>query len=248
MKSSRAPAAPSSHSREMDDAWRMSRTPRFIFAISTNRTPSRLAAPTRTLRHRSSPRTGQWIGFWSSDDALKKIRLAGGTPVTLTKAGNPLGVSWGADDTIVYALPDGIWSVSGNGGAPEHLVKTMPRRAHPWPADAAGTPAVLFASTNVEGAQGWDEGQHRRAGARHRASDGAAHRRCRSSLRVNRTPCVCLEQHAVRDTVGCERTGGAWGADTGCGRRPARSRGRHWHRPVRDLRHRCACPHHRRRG
>ena len=70
---------------------------------------------------------GEWIGFWSSGEALKKIRLAGGTPVTLTKAGNPLGVSWGADDTIVYALPDGIWSVSGNGGAPEHLVKTMPR-------------------------------------------------------------------------------------------------------------------------
>src|SRR4029079_12377324 len=34
---------------------------------------------------------GEWVGFWSSDSALKKIRRTGGTPVELIKAGNPLG-------------------------------------------------------------------------------------------------------------------------------------------------------------
>ena len=101
---------------------------------------------------------GEWVGFWSSDDALKKIRLAGGTPVTLTKAGNPLGVSWGADDRIVYALSDGIWSVSGNGGVPEHLVKTTPGERIHAPQMLPGGQAVLFASTTAAGPQGWDEG------------------------------------------------------------------------------------------
>ena len=78
--------------------------------------------------------------------------------MTLTKAGNPLGVSWGADDRIVYALSDGIWSVSGNGGAPEHLVKTAPGERIHGPQMLPGGQAVLFASTTASGPQGWDEG------------------------------------------------------------------------------------------
>jgi hypothetical protein len=106
----------------------MSRMPGFYLRNLDEPDAKPIPGTTRTLRHPSFP--GRSLGrFWSSDDALKKIRLAGGTPVTLTKAGNPLGVSWGVDDRIVYALSDGIWSVSGNGGAPEHLVKTTPESA-----------------------------------------------------------------------------------------------------------------------
>ena len=32
---------------------------------------------------------GEWVGFWSATGELKKIPIAGGTPVALTKAGNP---------------------------------------------------------------------------------------------------------------------------------------------------------------
>jgi eukaryotic-like serine/threonine-protein kinase len=102
---------------------------------------------------------GAWVGFWSSDDGLKKVRLAGGTPVTLAKAGNPLGVSWGADDRIVYALTDGIWSVSSNGGTPEHFVKTTAGERIHSPQMLPGGQAVLFASTTAAGPQGWDEGR-----------------------------------------------------------------------------------------
>jgi eukaryotic-like serine/threonine-protein kinase len=102
---------------------------------------------------------GEWVGFWSSDDGLKKIRLTGGTPVTLSKAGNPMGVSWGVDDRIVYALSDGIWSVSGNGSVPEHLVKTMPGERIHAPQMLPGGRALLFTSTTASGPQGWDQGR-----------------------------------------------------------------------------------------
>ena len=69
---------------------------------------------------------GQWIGYWSQPDLrLKKIRIDGGTPVTLCEAeGNPGGVDWNTDGTIVFAqLGVGIMSVSAIGGTPELLVK-----------------------------------------------------------------------------------------------------------------------------
>jgi len=102
---------------------------------------------------------GEWVGFWSSDQSLKKIRLTGGTPVELVKAGNPLGVSWGLDDRIVYALNDGIWRVSANGGVAEHLVKTAKGERIHSPQMLPGGNAVLFAATTGAAADGWDKGQ-----------------------------------------------------------------------------------------
>ena len=63
---------------------------------------------------------GEWVGFWS-DGQLKRISIAGGTPVTLCEADNPFGASWGADDVIVYGQPGGVMRVSANGGVPERF-------------------------------------------------------------------------------------------------------------------------------
>jgi eukaryotic-like serine/threonine-protein kinase len=102
---------------------------------------------------------GEWIGYWSTDGALKKIRVAGGTPVELTKAGNPLGVSRGRDDRIVYALNDGIWRVSANGGAAEHLVKTAAGERVHAPEMLPRGNALLFTATTEVGPEGWDQGR-----------------------------------------------------------------------------------------
>ena len=102
---------------------------------------------------------GEWVGFWASEGALKKIRLAGGTPVELTKAGNPFGVSWGLDDRIVYALANGIWRVSANGGVAEHLVKTAAGERIHSPQMLPGGAAVLFTATTDVDAEGWDKGK-----------------------------------------------------------------------------------------
>ena len=66
---------------------------------------------------------GQWIGFWAGGQ-LRKVPVNGGAPVTLCAAENPLGASWGSDDTIAFGQGGaGIWRVSANGGNPEHVVK-----------------------------------------------------------------------------------------------------------------------------
>ena len=52
---------------------------------------------------------GQWIGYFA-DDALKKIGIAGGTPVTIAASQSPdvssgqasFGASWSADNTILF--------------------------------------------------------------------------------------------------------------------------------------------------
>ena len=62
----------------------------------------------------------QWIAFWS--DGLKKAPVGGGTPVSLSAASNPLGVSW-VGDAIYFAEARGILRVSANGGEPEVVVE-----------------------------------------------------------------------------------------------------------------------------
>ena len=66
---------------------------------------------------------GKWIGYLSvSDFKLKKISVNGGAPVALCDA-IPYGVTWGADDTIVYGQQTGgVMRVSANGGTPEALL------------------------------------------------------------------------------------------------------------------------------
>jgi serine/threonine-protein kinase len=66
---------------------------------------------------------GEWLGFWSAN-ALKKVALSGGAPVTLCAAGNLWGAVWSADDTILVGQgAAGIWQVPAGGGAPVTLIK-----------------------------------------------------------------------------------------------------------------------------
>ncbi|MCE5248566.1 MAG: protein kinase, partial [Candidatus Polarisedimenticolia bacterium] len=79
---------------------------------------------------------GQWIAFGQGGQ-MKKVRLDGGMPTLLAEARVLIGVTWGADGTIVFA-PDageGLWRVSENGGVPRRL--TTPYvgigGTHRWP-------------------------------------------------------------------------------------------------------------------
>ena len=67
----------------------------------------------------------EWVGYWSFPDQLMKIPVGGGVAVSLTDTALGIGLrraSWGADDTIVYAQPEGIMRVSANGGTPDLLI------------------------------------------------------------------------------------------------------------------------------
>jgi len=102
---------------------------------------------------------GQWVGFYAGGQ-LKKASISGGAPVTLCEASNPLGASWGPDDTIVFGQgADGIWKVSASGGTPEVLItvdSTKGEIAH-GPQFLPGGKAMLF-TIRTPGIS-WDQAQ-----------------------------------------------------------------------------------------
>jgi serine/threonine protein kinase/Tol biopolymer transport system component len=100
---------------------------------------------------------GQWIGFWSLGE-LKKIHIGGGPPVTLCAATSPFGVTWTADNNIVYGQRDGIWRISGNGGGmPERIVEAEKDEQVDSPQVLPGGEWVLFTSTTFSGPTRWDQ-------------------------------------------------------------------------------------------
>ena len=72
---------------------------------------------------------GQSVGFFrlgQGGQELVRLAVTGGAPVKLADVDAPFGATWETDDTILYGQADGIWQVSENGGAPEHLIATEP--------------------------------------------------------------------------------------------------------------------------
>jgi eukaryotic-like serine/threonine-protein kinase len=66
---------------------------------------------------------GRSVGYWDSgDEGLKRIDVDGGTPIVMARATLVRGASWGGDGNILYATPDGIWSVRAAGGEPTLLI------------------------------------------------------------------------------------------------------------------------------
>jgi len=105
---------------------------------------------------------GQWIAFFA-EGKLKKIRVQGGTPVTLCDVpGFPRGASWGDDGNIVVAFNDGatgLVRVPSGGGAPTRLTELSKEKgetAHGWPQVLPESQAVLF---TAYGAESFDDGE-----------------------------------------------------------------------------------------
>ncbi len=119
-----------------------------VYIRALGDTQGRFIAGTEDAKNPFFSPDGQWVGFFG-DLKLKKIAVAGGTPVTLCDAPTPRGASWGPDDTIVFS-PDyasGLFRVSAAGGKPE--VVTTPdsargERTHRWPEVLPNGKGVLF--------------------------------------------------------------------------------------------------------
>jgi len=100
---------------------------------------------------------GQEIGFWV-DNELQKVAVNGGTPVTLAAVqGSRRGASWGADGTVLYGQPDGIWQVPGEGGTSELLIPVDDGYRVYGPQMLPGGEWVLF--TLAERNQDWDDAE-----------------------------------------------------------------------------------------
>ena len=99
---------------------------------------------------------GQWVGFFAAGK-LKKLRLAGGEPVTLCDAPAGRGGSWSEDGTIVAALDargvDRLSLVTIDGGrvTPATKLGTGERGWHRWPHFLPGGTAALFTLSRTPG-------------------------------------------------------------------------------------------------
>ena len=98
---------------------------------------------------------GEWIAFFDARaNALKRVSIRGGSPLTICPVNGFYGASWAADDSIVFAANDGLYRVPAVGGAPE-LVLGVDAAAgevgHGWPDVLPGRPAVLYTAVDAEG-------------------------------------------------------------------------------------------------
>jgi serine/threonine-protein kinase len=109
--------------------------------------PVPLAGTTNATGPFFSP-DSQWIAFFA-DGQLKKMAVAGGTPVTLCDAPVGLGGSWSRKDMIVFAAAtgSGLFQVSASGGTPERVTMLDVSRgefSHRWPEWLPDGDTVLF--------------------------------------------------------------------------------------------------------
>ena len=104
------------------------------------------------------PPNGEWLGF-IADKKIKKVNLAGGSPVVVCAApslspGSP-GAAWGPDDSIVFAAGvDGLMRVRATGGVAELLTRRDEARgehAHHGPQFLPGGRDLLFSVKTVSG-------------------------------------------------------------------------------------------------
>ena len=103
---------------------------------------------------------GQWIGFFSSDNKIKKVALSGGAVIELCEvAGSTAGASWGQDGWIVFATRltnSGLLRVSEEGGEISMLTELDIERGeieHRWPHHLPDGRGVLYSVETPEGAE-----------------------------------------------------------------------------------------------
>jgi len=69
---------------------------------------------------------GKWIGFFSGNE-LRKVPVAGGSPVTLLKVDRPVGAVWAARDSILLMEHEGFnlrWVPTSGGGSDSTIALT----------------------------------------------------------------------------------------------------------------------------
>jgi Tol biopolymer transport system component len=104
---------------------------------------------------------GESVGYVEGF-VLWRTAIDGGTPAVVSRAlgGTGLiGASWGRDDTILCALPEGILRVPADGGAPELVIAAKQGESIGTPHLLPDGESVLFSVSTATGAQRWDEAQ-----------------------------------------------------------------------------------------
>jgi eukaryotic-like serine/threonine-protein kinase len=96
---------------------------------------------------------GQSIVYNSGPDrALKRVPAAGGAPITLCPVEqNPMGISWGNDDHILFGQTKGILRVSANAGEPEVAIPAVNGEILHGPQLLPDGKSILFTASDAAG-------------------------------------------------------------------------------------------------
>jgi Tol biopolymer transport system component/predicted Ser/Thr protein kinase len=97
----------------------------------------------------------QWIGFFQSDNKLKKVRVSGGAPLTICEECRTEFESyWGEDDTIIASDSTGLYRIPAGGGTLQRLTtvdETGGEKSHRAPQLLPGAKSVLFTINTAKG-------------------------------------------------------------------------------------------------
>jgi serine/threonine-protein kinase len=104
---------------------------------------------------------GEWLGFFSVDaNALQKVPVSGGTPVTIGSAPSALfGATWGRDGQILFGQEDGIKRVSANGGTPELVIATKEDEVMYGPSLLPDGQTILYSLARAGAVNRWDQAE-----------------------------------------------------------------------------------------
>jgi eukaryotic-like serine/threonine-protein kinase len=91
---------------------------------------------------------GEWLGFFTSDQKLKKVSLLGGSSLVVADEARPIGGSWADDDTIYFqkSFTSGVYAVAAGGGQARQVTQPAKTddRAHLWPDVLPGGNGLIF--------------------------------------------------------------------------------------------------------
>ena len=113
-------------------------------------------AATARLHPVFSPDGREIAFFTSADNTIKRLTIAGGSPVTVGRATAVHGLEW-QEYGLLFGQRTGIARLSPAGGTPEIIVPAEPDKAFSSPQFLPGGRAILFSIRS--GTQTWDEGE-----------------------------------------------------------------------------------------
>jgi serine/threonine-protein kinase len=104
---------------------------------------------------------GRWIGFFANAE-LKKVSVAGGTPIAVCAAPNPRGGAWAPDNTIIFAPSPAsvLLRVSASGGMPQPVTtlnREVNEASHRWPRVSADGEVLAFGGGPTVTSRSWNE-------------------------------------------------------------------------------------------
>jgi Tol biopolymer transport system component len=101
---------------------------------------------------------GRWVGYWNrSSKAIEKVAVSGGSAIRIAPVViEPTGISWGADDTILFTMQNAIFRVSSDSGRPERIFESASGKTLSGATLLPEGKGVLF--TQAEGGD-WNAGE-----------------------------------------------------------------------------------------